>query len=107
MKRWLFGAVATLLIGTRALATCSGDCAGDGEVTVDELIVGVNIALGTGSLSQCTSLDSSGDGEVTVDELIAAVNQALTGCTASAAGDYSGTATLETGHYAIINLNVN
>jgi hypothetical protein len=61
---------------------CVGDCGADGSVTVDELITGVNIALGNAGLEQCAAFDSSGDGTVTVDELIAAVNVALGGCPA-------------------------
>lgn len=59
---------------------CAGDCNTDGEVTVDEVVRGVNIALGLAPLGLCPVLDRSGDGEVTVDELIAAVNAALNGC---------------------------
>jgi hypothetical protein len=59
---------------------CTGDCNGDGSVKVDELVKGVNIALGTTGLDQCASLDTSGNGIVTVDELVKAVNNALTGC---------------------------
>ena len=53
-------------------------------MTVDELIQGVNIALGTTSLVDCTSFDANGDGVVTIDELLAAVNRALNGCAAAA-----------------------
>jgi hypothetical protein len=59
---------------------CIGDCNGDGEVTVDELIKGVNLALGTLPLSGCVSFDATGDGTVTVDEIVKAVNAALNGC---------------------------
>lgn len=59
---------------------CAGDCSGDGSVTVDEVVTGVNIALGVAQLSQCTSMDSDGDGRVTVNEIIGALNSALTGC---------------------------
>ncbi len=62
---------------------CVGDCGNDGEVTVDELIRGVNIALGSLALDQCPNFDSSGDGEVTVDEIVQAVNAALAGCVTS------------------------
>jgi len=65
---------------TRAFATCAGDCGGDGEVTVDELVLGVNIALGSALLNQCGNFDSNNDGDVTIDELIAAVGSALNGC---------------------------
>jgi hypothetical protein len=59
---------------------CTGDCDASGEVTVDELIRGVNIALGTAAVAQCPSFDANGDGAVTVSELITAVNNALGGC---------------------------
>jgi hypothetical protein len=59
---------------------CLGDCNDDGVVTVDELITGVNIALGTLELDVCGEFDGNADATVTVDELITAVNNALTGC---------------------------
>jgi hypothetical protein len=59
---------------------CSGDCNEDDNVTIDEIIRGVNIALGALDVDVCRSFDTSGDGEVTVDELIWAVNLALHGC---------------------------
>ncbi len=65
---------------TPGLGGCVGDCNHDRDVTVDELITGVNIALGNAPLDACAQFDSSGDGQVTIDELIAAVNLALNGC---------------------------
>jgi len=59
---------------------CVGDCKGDDSVTVDELLKGVSIALGTLPLSQCSPFDLNGDGAVTVDEILIAVNNALEGC---------------------------
>lgn len=59
---------------------CAGDCNADGEVTVDELVLGVSVAIGAITVELCPSLDANGDGEVTIDELIAAVNEALLGC---------------------------
>ncbi|MBI3782418.1 MAG: hypothetical protein HY270_03345 [Deltaproteobacteria bacterium] len=59
---------------------CVGDCGSDGEVTVDELITGVNVALGVTPLSACPVFDANGDGEVTIDELLQAVNSALNAC---------------------------
>lgn len=64
----------------RARAACVGDCHGDGEVTVDEIIVMVNVALETAQLTSCPSGDENGDGRITVDEIIAAVNNLLSGC---------------------------
>jgi hypothetical protein len=60
--------------------SCTGDCSGDNRVTVDELLTGVNIALGQLSVDACRIFDSSGDGAVTIDELLEAVNRALDGC---------------------------
>ncbi len=54
-----------------------GDCDGSGEVTVDELMTMVNIALGGTPLSACAAGDADGSGDVTVDEIVAAVNHAL------------------------------
>lgn len=51
-----------------ASAVCVGDCNTSGEVTVDELITGVNIVLGSVSPDRCEAFDSSADGVVTVDE---------------------------------------
>jgi hypothetical protein len=65
---------------TAAQSACIGDCGDDGEVTIDEIIRGVAIALDTLPLAECAVLDADGNGEVTVDELIRAVNNALTGC---------------------------
>ncbi len=58
---------------------CVGDCDGDGEVMMNELITGVNMALGFGGLT-CATFDRDGNGVVTVDEILVAVNVALTGC---------------------------
>jgi hypothetical protein len=48
-------------------------------VTIDEILVMVNIALGNSDL-QCPAADCNGDGEVTIDEIIKAVNNAFNGC---------------------------
>ena len=49
-------------------------------MTVDELVTGVNIALGTTMLDQCQAFDCNGNGHVTVDCFVHAVNRALNGC---------------------------
>jgi hypothetical protein len=59
---------------------CFGDCNNDGTVSIDELIRGVNIALGTATVPQCQRFDTNGDGQVNVNELIQGVNAALFGC---------------------------
>jgi hypothetical protein len=65
---------------TPLVIACVGDCNGDGEVTIDELILGVRIALEMSDLSDCPEFDADGSEEVTVDELVEAVNNALSGC---------------------------
>jgi hypothetical protein len=59
---------------------CVGDCNGDGTVAINELITGVNIALGNQLLSTCPAFDADGDGSVAINELITAVNNALGAC---------------------------
>jgi hypothetical protein len=59
---------------------CVGDCSSDGTITVDELIRGVNIAIGTLPLEQCPAFDTNNDHSVSVDELLRGVNNALNGC---------------------------
>ena len=49
-------------------------------VTVDELIKGVNIALGNAGLDSCPQFDANQSGTVTLDEIIIGVNNALSGC---------------------------
>lgn len=74
-------ALATLVLaGTRAPAQCVGDCNGNGEVTIGELIKGVNIALDRAQIADCPSFDVDHDGKVAVNELITAVRRALAGC---------------------------
>jgi CSLREA domain-containing protein len=60
--------------------SCAGDCHSDGMVTVDELVLMVNIALGNALLSGCESGDGNHDSKITVDELVASVHNALDGC---------------------------
>ena len=71
--------VVDLTIPTPAPA-CVGDCDGSGAVAINELIIGVNIALGSQALTACPSFDPNHDGMVAINELIAAVNNALGGC---------------------------
>ena len=57
-----------------------GNCDGDSEVSVDELVQMVNIALGDAAVLTCTAGDANGDGMIGVNEIIRAVNNALSGC---------------------------
>jgi Zn-dependent metalloprotease len=59
---------------------CTGDCSANGVVTVNELVTGVNLALGRVPLASCQTFDRDGDGKVAIDELIVAVADAIHGC---------------------------
>lgn len=59
---------------------CVGDCDGSGDVTVDEVLIMVNIALGTADIAACVAGDADGSGAVTVDEILVAMSNALEGC---------------------------
>lgn len=61
-------------------SSCVGDCSRSGDVTVDELLRLVNIALGNLPISSCPAGNPNGDNEVTIDEILTAVNNALNGC---------------------------
>ena len=60
---------------------CPGDCDGSGGVTVPEIIVLVDIALGNAQLSSCMPGDTDDSHDVTINEIVAAVDAALRGCT--------------------------
>lgn len=64
-------------------AQCVGDCDGNGQVAVSELVLGTNIALGQAEMSRCQPLDRDADGTAEVNELVEAVNAALRGCSAT------------------------
>jgi hypothetical protein len=46
-------------------------------VNIEDLIIGVNIALDLQPISACPAFDVNGDGKVTIEELILAINAAL------------------------------
>ncbi len=62
---------------------CPGDCDQNGTVSVDELVRGVRINLGSSELAICTASDVDDDGDVTVSELVKAVNANLDATTCS------------------------
>lgn len=64
---------------TAAPRACLGDCDG-GVVAINELILGVNIALGTSPLPSCRAFDANADGTVAIGELIMAVGNARDDC---------------------------
>jgi hypothetical protein len=64
---------------------CVGDCNDGGQVTIDDILTMVNIALGNTDVGMCSGSDANQDGRITVDEILSAVNNALNGCPASGA----------------------
>ncbi len=74
---FLLGSPSTL----HALAPeCVGDCDGDSEVQISELVRAVNIALSGAGIDRCALADANQDGTVAINELVIAVNNALLGC---------------------------
>ena len=65
---------------TPAMLPCTGDCDGDGAVTVNEVVLAVNIAQETMPLAACHAADADGSLTIGVNELIQAVLHALNGC---------------------------
>ena len=75
----LFSSRNSLVADLRSLGgpVLVGDCNRNGQVAIDELVRGVNIALGGTPVSECTPFDRVADGKVTVDELVRGVGNAL------------------------------
>jgi hypothetical protein len=67
-------------VPTPTVAPCVGDCNGNGQVAVDQILTMVNIALGNMPIASCEAGDANHDGQITVDEILMAVNNALNGC---------------------------
>lgn len=61
---------------------CVGDCSDSGQVTIDEILTTVDIALGNRDPSLCGPGDRNGDGHITIDEILAAIRNAADGCSA-------------------------
>ena len=74
--------IATTFVATSVSAQCVGDCNGDENVRINELIIAVGIALDRQDLSVCPSIDGNSNGRVDIGELISAVGNSLRGCDA-------------------------
>jgi hypothetical protein len=87
MRRALLLVAVVLWFSTaassRAQQLCVGDCDADGAVTVNELVLGVTIALGTAALASCSSFDCEGTGSAPIRCLVRGVGRLLTGCAAT------------------------
>src|SRR5215472_14341781 len=84
---FLFVVVIGLLLGSfsppaNGAVSCAGDCGGDGQVTVGDLMGMIGIALDAAPLSSCVAGDIDHDGEIRIDEILAAIQVALSGCPA-------------------------
>jgi hypothetical protein len=76
---WFALIVVLLALRPVAAQTCVGDCKGEGKVDITDLIIGVNIALGSESVTACKAF-ANADGQVNIAQLIQGVNNALNGC---------------------------
>lgn len=65
---------------TAVAQACAGDCNGNGIVAINELVLGVNVALNRQPVSACPAFDANRNGSVAVNELVAAVRNASSGC---------------------------
>lgn len=74
--------------------TCAGDCNTAGQVTVDEVLTLVNIALANAPVADCGAGDVNHDSQITVDEVLSAVSNALNGCSTAVTATPTATGTL-------------
>lgn len=105
MKRTLMLAASMLaFVAPAAAQVCDGDCNGDGQVTVDEIILAVNVALGQTAVTACRAADADADGAITVDEIVSAIGAALGGCPRHSLAFVVAT-DFETGSFGTISLD--
>jgi hypothetical protein len=57
-----------------------GDCDHTHNVTVSDITLMVNIALGHAMLADCPAGDGNGDGTIGISDLVMGVTNALSGC---------------------------
>src|SRR5262249_36141769 len=76
--------LATLLAAAQARAQgpCVGDCTNQGQVTVSDMVIGVNIVLETQPPSACPNFQNA-QGKVDVAQLVKGANNLLAGCAPS------------------------
>jgi hypothetical protein len=77
-----------------AFEPCPGDCNGNHLVVVNELLMGVGVALGHHPLSLCDAVESDGAAGVAVSELVLAVDAAMAGCPGPSPADATTTPSL-------------
>jgi hypothetical protein len=79
---YVIGAVVStmLRVADSQPMRCLGDCNGSTGVDINELIIGVNIALDNRDITDCPEFDANDTRDVEIEELIGAVGNALNGC---------------------------
>jgi alpha-D-xyloside xylohydrolase len=68
--------------GNVAQALCSGDCDGDGQVVLGEVVTAVGVGLGQIPVARCQRLDADASGTLTIDEILRSVAGSLDECPA-------------------------
>ena len=79
----LLGLLTACLPSVATAQVCVGDCNGDGEVTVDELVSSVGIALNIPEALPCDAIDANHNQQVEINELVLGVSNAINGCPAA------------------------
>jgi len=74
--------LGTIALEVQPPGPCVADCNHSGNVSVDELVLAVHIALGMTPIEACHEADADANDRVTVDDVVAAVAAAVSGCTA-------------------------
>jgi hypothetical protein len=79
---WVSAALLALAlhVPSAGAQTCAGDCNTNNEVTVNEVVILVNIDLGSAQLTSCPSGDIDGNTMITIDEVVSSVKNLLEGC---------------------------
>lgn len=76
-------AVAALVFATPPAVLahrCTGDCDASDTVSINELVIGVRIALGQLPLDVCPQFDADFDNRVSINELQVAINNYFSYC---------------------------
>lgn len=59
---------------------CPGDCDGDGEVHINESILGVQVGLQQADVADCSNADLDDSGTVEINEMVSSVSSTVNGC---------------------------
>lgn len=76
----VLGVWGMVAMWTAPVQACVGNCNGDTQVSVDEILKMVDIALGNAAVTDCSAGDANVDDHVTVNEIVLAIDAALNGC---------------------------